>query len=225
MNADGGTFRKCDRNSERSRQPVSIQTGGLFLFAGTERRDKLLTGVRLMAGSGIICPMCNGNMDSVSSTIRAPGAVIRYRKCRCGHSMPTIEIQKSELLKLEETCRNAGFDPRLIEAVCHTQTPAKRNTVTRKTNLYDFVSAVSSHSRRAGAYGVIDTLTLEEWGEVLIQTDWKCAMCGSDREIEIEHMIPLSRGGGNTKENVCVLCADCNGRKGAKMPLEWVFSR
>lgn len=164
-------------------------------------------------------------MDRVADTRRVPDGIVRTRKCLCGQSLITIEITKERMNALQEAVRSIGVDPDLIAAVVAVQTPLPKRTVTRKTNLYDFVAAVACHSRRARLYGVVDSLTLEDWGEILSQTDWKCAMCGSDREIEIEHMIPLSRGGGNTKDNVCVLCADCNGRKGSKTPLEWVFSR
>jgi len=176
-------------------------------------------------GRGILCPICSGAMDRVIDTRRVPDGVVRTRKCPCGQTMTTIEIPREKYMELEAAARSLGIDPQLISDITAVQTPLPKRTVTRKTSLYDFVAAIANHSLRARLYGVVDSLTLEDWGEILNQTDWKCAMCGSDSEIEIEHMIPLSRGGGNTKENVCVLCADCNGRKGAKMPLEWVFSR
>lgn len=199
--------------------------GGRFRLRPDGGAVRFPTKGNLSMGRGILCQNCSGQMDRVASTRRVPDGVIRYRKCACGQLLTTIEIPKQRLQELQAAVRATGVDPQLIADVVAVQTPLPKHTVTRKTNLYDFVSAIASHSTRARLYGVVDSLTLEDWGEILSQTDWKCAMCGSDREIEIEHMIPLSRGGGNTKDNVCVLCADCNGRKGAKMPLEWVFSR
>lgn len=38
---------------------------------------------------------------------------------------------------------------------------------------------------------------------------------------EVDHIIPLARGGMHTKENVQALCRPCNRQKGAKMPQEW----
>lgn len=45
----------------------------------------------------------------------------------------------------------------------------------------------------------------------------KCAHCGRPLTIHtatIEHIIPLSRGGGNNEENLCCLCEECNRVKG-----------
>jgi 5-methylcytosine-specific restriction endonuclease McrA len=35
---------------------------------------------------------------------------------------------------------------------------------------------------------------------------------------EVDHRIPLSRGGSNGPENIVISCVPCNRRKGAKMP-------
>lgn len=65
--------------------------------------------------------------------------------------------------------------------------------------------------------GAIDTLGWLEWKAVLEAHDFKCAKCGADKKIETDHIIPLSKGGSNTKENVQPLCRACNARKGDKV--------
>jgi hypothetical protein len=37
----------------------------------------------------------------------------------------------------------------------------------------------------------------------------KCQHCGATQDLELDHMIPLSRGGSNTEKNLQVLCASC----------------
>jgi len=37
-----------------------------------------------------------------------------------------------------------------------------------------------------------------------------CQECGSDFDIQYDHIIPFSRGGSNTVENIEILCAPCN---------------
>lgn len=39
---------------------------------------------------------------------------------------------------------------------------------------------------------------------------------------EVDHVIPLSRGGDNSCENIVIACQDCNRRKGAKLPQEFM---
>lgn len=42
----------------------------------------------------------------------------------------------------------------------------------------------------------------------------RCVECGSDFDLQYDHVIPLALGGASTPENLQILCAPCNGRKG-----------
>lgn len=64
--------------------------------------------------------------------------------------------------------------------------------------------------------------------QAVFQRDgWRCALCGVrtprhlqglmvDRAPELDHIIPLSKGGSHTYENVQCACRKCNGLKGNK---------
>jgi 5-methylcytosine-specific restriction endonuclease McrA len=43
----------------------------------------------------------------------------------------------------------------------------------------------------------------------------KCRNCGSTDSLEYDHVIPYSRGGTNTVNNIQLLCQPCNRSKGA----------
>ena len=75
--------------------------------------------------------------------------------------------------------------------------------------------------RRAGEREIINTLTAGEWLEILKEYKFKCAYCNKeftlfDRETR-DHVIPISKGGDNTKENVVPACKSCNSAKRNKI--------
>ena len=74
--------------------------------------------------------------------------------------------------------------------------------------------------RRANLKEVINTLTSEEWLNILKEYDYKCAYCGKKLidsfDTTRDHIIPLSKGGDNTKENIVPACRSCNCKKGGR---------
>ena len=51
-----------------------------------------------------------------------------------------------------------------------------------------------------------------------------CYYCGRKhppRELTMDHIVPLGRGGHSTKGNVAPACKECNNRKKTLLPLEW----
>lgn len=45
----------------------------------------------------------------------------------------------------------------------------------------------------------------------------QCAECGSRENLEFDHIIPVSKGGGNTVRNIELLCENCNRKKSSKI--------
>lgn len=51
-----------------------------------------------------------------------------------------------------------------------------------------------------------------------------CFYCGKKvafKQITMDHLVPLARGGRSNKENLVPCCKDCNNLKKSMMPIEW----
>ncbi|MBA4334799.1 MAG: HNH endonuclease, partial [Methylobacterium sp.] len=53
---------------------------------------------------------------------------------------------------------------------------------------------------------------------VFLRDRFACQYCGARDELTFDHVIPRSKGGLTTWENVVAACSPCNLRKGDKMP-------
>ena len=54
---------------------------------------------------------------------------------------------------------------------------------------------------------------------VFARDGWSCQYCGSKHgSLTVDHVIPRSKGGGSTWENIVTCCAPCNRRKGDRLP-------
>ena len=52
----------------------------------------------------------------------------------------------------------------------------------------------------------------------------RCHYCGAEvppRQLTMDHVVPLARGGRTEKGNVVPACKDCNSAKRSLLPLEW----
>ena len=55
---------------------------------------------------------------------------------------------------------------------------------------------------------------------VFARDGYSCQYCGSTGHLTLDHVIPRSRGGCTSWENVVASCAPCNVRKGSNLPHE-----
>jgi 5-methylcytosine-specific restriction endonuclease McrA len=49
---------------------------------------------------------------------------------------------------------------------------------------------------------------------VFARDNWTCQYCGARSNLTVDHVIPRSKGGGSSWENIVASCAPCNRRKG-----------
>jgi 5-methylcytosine-specific restriction endonuclease McrA len=75
--------------------------------------------------------------------------------------------------------------------------------------------------------GAEGSYALKDWENLVRQYD-RCPMClrdwgaiepppNRDSVITVDHIIPISKGGSNSIDNIQPLCYSCNSRKGNKL--------
>jgi 5-methylcytosine-specific restriction enzyme A len=52
-------------------------------------------------------------------------------------------------------------------------------------------------------------------------TCWYCGQKVGYHNLSMDHVIPLSRGGRSTKDNLVPSCKECNNKKKSLLPVEW----
>lgn len=101
---------------------------------------------------------------------------------------------------------------------CHEESREKTDFPTRVSrNIYN-------ENWRAKHFGLVADLTVDQWMELLEVSEGRCYHCrnavGADKLV-IDHIIPVTRGGGTTFSNIVPSCRFCNGSRGSKLLHEW----
>jgi 5-methylcytosine-specific restriction endonuclease McrA len=65
----------------------------------------------------------------------------------------------------------------------------------------------SSERNRDIRYGYV-------WRDVFKRDSSRCVICFSQKQLCIDHVIPVSRGGKSVLENMRILCRSCNTKEG-----------
>lgn len=90
----------------------------------------------------------------------------------------------------------------------------------KSTQGYRILRKRSKHLRRTREHAAPATLTATEWRAILDAAGNCCLMCqrpfSGDLPPTVDHIKPVSQGGGLTADNVQPLCAACNLAKGTR---------
>ena len=83
-----------------------------------------------------------------------------------------------------------------------------------------------SDKRRALMAGAAVNLQgIQEWcSKVRSQKTFTCYWCSNRTpraRLHFDHIVPISRGGQHSIENLCASCSKCNWEKGSKLVVEW----
>jgi 5-methylcytosine-specific restriction endonuclease McrA len=76
------------------------------------------------------------------------------------------------------------------------------------------------HAQRKGAILSTDNpVTAQDWEEILKAHKYRCYYCKKKEKLTMDHVIPLSKKGQHTKENLVPACQSCNSKKSNKLIL------
>lgn len=87
------------------------------------------------------------------------------------------------------------------------------------------VMALKGTRRRACFASIVNDLTAQDIADVFAEFNHACAYClRTDRKLTVDHMEPVSKGGGNTRSNIVPACLSCNSSKSDKS-IFWMLNR
>ncbi len=88
--------------------------------------------------------------------------------------------------------------------------------------MYSFVPTVSEEEIKKERFKARQLRNTRWWRQKKQQG--RCYYCGrkvSPKELTMDHIVPLIRGGRSTKSNIVPCCKECNNRKKHMLPIEW----
>lgn len=148
-----------------------------------------------------------------------------YNMCRACVSEIMLQSRMSGRQSLEhtQTHRTCYLCRRLLP----TKNFTRRSDGTYFSACKDCNKHVFAQRRRARLKGATGTYTTEEWEDLVAQYD-HCPRClrkwediplppGRSSVITVDHIIPISKGGSNSIDNIQPLCYSCNSVKGDKI--------
>lgn len=119
-------------------------------------------------------------------------------------------------LRIREYTREYRKNPKIIEDRRRYNALPERKEYQRKhkqTPEGRASAARSGHKRRALIKELPCDLTAEQWEEIKLEQNYRCAMCGEEKPLTRDHIVPVTKGGGFTKSNIQGLCGSCNSSK------------
>ncbi len=89
-----------------------------------------------------------------------------------------------------------------------------------KFRLYGIIAAARRRAREAAAKGKISRFS---YAAILRSANGFCQYCGlPSKALALDHIVPLSKGGRNSSNNLMPCCKSCNSKKGVRELSDWL---
>ena len=102
---------------------------------------------------------------------------------------------------------NEGLSKKEVFAVLTARAARAKNSIDRAKSIAGFVTTHVTGNRRGHISPDLRQL-------VWLRDNGACTNCGSNIELQFDHIIPVAMGGATNEENLQILCGSCNRTKG-----------
>lgn len=181
------------------------------------------------------CRDCSNGLSKQSRARRDVSHITEKCCTRCGETKPISEFTPQ---RYKETGHVYGYLSRCKPCASHVHCTDPRALAYRKQNMHKISAraarwqAANPERKRMHARMRIhrkrvqggEKITLAQVQGILDAQKGKCFYCRKKLdEYHIDHFIPLAKGGKHALSNLVVACPNCNARKHAKDPLEFMM--
>ena len=211
--------RKIEEEKEDLRQKkVAKEVKDSNLWKADERISEMLDKV---SDEVFICDKCKSNRFRVWD-LSETYLQVRCLGCKKNHGYQLTSIDKikdffslyTDYQKLDRYSYN-NYLPAIID-IYDKRLPSQSNFETYRQIFIEGqrslddknVNSSEKRSRR---------ISQDVRDKVWRRDEGKCIECGSNENLEFDHIIPFSEGGANTYRNIQLLCEPCNRKKSAKI--------
>jgi 5-methylcytosine-specific restriction endonuclease McrA len=166
------------------------------------------------------CTKCGEERDEACFRMKTG---TRYSQCRDCERRATREHQRTPEFKQRREIRLARTRERTREM---ERERYRKNLTKSKEKTRAYFRAHPEYNRhhvklyRAKRLGNGGTHTIEEWAALKQRFGNRCLACGRtepDIKLSADHVVPLSKGGGDDIANLQPLCRPCNSVKRTKI--------
>jgi 5-methylcytosine-specific restriction endonuclease McrA len=158
-----------------------------------------------------LCIACNQEKptQSFGKTTHKNGNVYFKRECNQCRNKKNLLLLWKKGIKKRQTIKDESDTGK--EAKRKKKNAQNKMWREKNPEKWKISNRANKHRRRAA--GAVD---INLWNLKLRLLDYSCACCGIKENITIDHILPISKGGSNSIDNLQPLCLTCNKTKFTK---------
>ena len=189
----------------------------------TTCNDCLETGIKL-------CSQC-GEIKPLTEFRKSGRAICSYcRPCECKVSKRSKaesgyynrpEVREKRNAASRESKRKEFADP-----VRHMASNDRRNKRLRERRCIDNeYRLLVNENNRINRHARLGDFTAEDWHTACEAFGYRCAYCGAETKLTMDHVVPVTMGGKTCIDNIIPACASCNSSKSNNDMVEWFTAK